>query len=392
MISIQRTTQVTIIMFVLAVFLLTACAAPLQPRFSHQGQLQDQDGLAVPDGEYDFNYRLYHALTGGTPVYEKAQTVEVTDGLFNNILNFGTEISPDVFAQLVYLEVEINGETLAPRQLLQGSPFAFSLVAGATVRGPVTIDRTFGAYEDTGSSMTIYNTDGTTTGGHGLTVLNSATVLPAEQGKPAALNVIATGQFNPPEAVGSYGARIISEGYRGSYTKSHENYYAAVFDSPLGISIIDTGACVGCTVAYNAQNIGEETIQVGDFVTAVGVQENAELGVPVMLVRKAFSSDEAVVGIALNGLSYEAVSDFYGTKTGGFNGKAGPVETSGYLSIAVQGLVKARLNGAAGPEIGKWISISDGSVAVSSAGEGLARVMGMAEEAGFIWVMFNGGR
>jgi hypothetical protein len=392
MISTQRSTKFSLILLVLTAFFLASCSGTIiRPSFSHQGQLEDQFGNTVTDGSYEFVYRLFHEATGGTSVYEKTQTVEVKDGLFNNILNFGTDISPDVFTRRVYLEVEINGEILTPRQQLQGAPFAFSLVPGATVYGPATIDRTFGTYEDTGSAMTIFNTDPTMTGGHGLTVVNNATVTTDDLGRTAALNVVAAGEYESGSYLGSYGARIVSEGYRGSYTKSPEIFYAAVFDSPAGIHIITGGACVGCTVAYNAQNAGEETIQVGDFVTAVGVREDAALGVPVMLVRKAISADEAVVGIALNAQVYEPVGELYGIKTGGFDGKEGPAESDGYLSVAVQGLVKVRLGGVSAPEIGKWITISDGKIALSKTGVGVARVMGVADEADFIWIMFNGG-
>jgi hypothetical protein len=391
MIATKRFTKVSLILLALTSFFLASCAGTIiRPSFSHQGRLEDQSGNTVPDGSYDFVYRLFHLSSGGSSVYEKAQTVEVKDGYFNNILYFGTEISPDVFTRQVYLEVEINGEILTPRQQLQGSPFAFSLVPGATVYGPVTIERTFGVYDDTGSAMTVFNTDTTTSGGHGLTVVNNALHVLGEGRIPAALNVIAAGERNAPNA-GSYGARIISEGYRGIYTKSHDNFYAAVFESEAGIALIG-GSCHGCATAYYAENAGQETIQIGDFVTAVGVREDTDLGVPIMLVRKAISSDEAVIGISQLALTYEPVGEFFGTKTGGFDVAEGPIETNGYLAVVVQGLVKARLDSTLAPGIGQWISISDGKLALSSTGEGIARVMGLAEEEGFVWVMFNGGR
>jgi hypothetical protein len=392
MIATQRFTKVSLILLALTSFFLASCAGTIiRPSFSHQGRLEDQSGNTVPDGSYDFVYRLFHVATGGSSVYEKAQTVEVKDGYFNNILYFGTEISPDVFTRQVYLEVEINGEILTPRQQLQGSPFAFSLVPGATVYGPVTIERTFGVYDDTGSAMTIYNTDITTSGGHGLTVVNSATHEVGDERKAAALNVIAAGQYVEPNR-GSYGARIVSEGFIGSYTKSHDSYLAAIFDSPIGIQLIGGGSCIGCDTAYYVENVGEETIQAGDFVTAVGVREDSGLGMPIMLVRKAISSEEAVIGIALNALAYEPVGEFYGTRTGGFTFIEGPAEPSGFLSVGVQGLFKARLDSTLAPGIGQWITISDGKLALSSTGEGIARVMGLAKEEGFVWVMFNGGR
>src|SRR5690606_15717348 len=102
---------------------------------------------------------------GGTAVYSETDTVTVENGMFTNSLGLTTTIDPTIFAQPTWLELTVDGETLVPRQRLQGSPFAFSLVSGAVVQGAQTIDRTYIGQEDTGATLTVLNNDASATGG-----------------------------------------------------------------------------------------------------------------------------------------------------------------------------------------------------------------------------------
>lgn len=386
----RRVILVTLLLVAFTALVLSACAVPeLEPRFSHQGRLQDENGVAVPDGNYTFDYRLYHTASGGTAVHTQSQSVAVTNGLFNTNVGLNQDIDPDVFAQPVYMEMSINGEVLSPRQLLQGSPFAFSLVPGATIQGNVGITRTFQTYENTGSALTVYNRDGSATGGNGLTVVNSASAPSGYRDDVAALNVIAVGATS---GGGSYGSRTLSEGYRGAHFKSTAGYYAAVFDSTAGIWVTGGGGCSGCTTSYPAENTGSEPILAGDFVVATGIREDEVLGIPIMLVRKAASGDEAIVGVATGALTYTTpATDQYGMTTGGFDGTDGPAAPGGFVTVAVQGLVKARLDSAPAPAIGQWLTLSAGDVTLASGEQPrIAQVMSEPLDGDLVWVMFNG--
>jgi hypothetical protein len=388
MIRSRRVTLVILLLFAFASLVLTACAGKLEPRFSHQGRLQDETGVSVPDGNYNFRYRLFHAASGGTAVYTQTQTVAVSNGLFNSTVGLNQNINPDLFSQPVYMELTVNGEVMTPRQLLQGSPFAFSLVPGATVQGGVPITRTFQTFANTGSAFTVLNNDGTTTGGNGATIVNRAAATGAARANVAALNVIAAGSGT---GAGSYGSRTQSEGWRGSYTKAADGYYAAVFESTSGIWI-NGGSCTGCLLSYPAANAGAEPILAGDFVTAAGVSENEALGAPILLVRKAVAGDEAIVGIATGALTYTEPSGELGVSDGGFDGADGPALSGGYLNVAVQGLVQARVGDSAAPAIGDWLTLAAGEAITASAAEQprLAQVMSERNGDGLVWVMFNG--
>ncbi len=90
-------------------------AAPI----SYQGQLQD--GSGPYDGTADMEFRLYDSLTGGSMVGASVSksNVPVSDGLFQVELDFG-----DVYDQPLWLEVEVGGHVLSPRQPITAAPMA----------------------------------------------------------------------------------------------------------------------------------------------------------------------------------------------------------------------------------------------------------------------------
>jgi len=385
------------IMIALIPLVIAGCVGipDLTSQMSHQGRLLDNTGAPVADGSYNFRYRIFHAATGGTPVYTETNTVAVSDGLFDTILGTTDVITPDIFARPSWIEIAVNGETLTPRQKLLGAPYAFSLAAGAVVQGGVPITRTFSGVANTGAAMTVWNDNPSATGGNGLFVVNQAA--PQTSGAPAvgvpvaALQAAAVGgQEDTFPYSGAYGAIILSENYRGMYAKSGKNWYAAVFDSPGGINLIGGGSCTGCALAYFAQNAGTEVIQPGDFVAALGVAVDPELNVPVLQVVKATSAADAVVGIASTAIRRAPVSNQYGVKTGGFDPRSGQTAASEYLSVVVQGLVQARV-GELQVQVGDWLVFQDGALAAAPAGSGgLARAMSTPDPDGMVWVLYNG--
>ena len=87
--------------------------------FSYQGQLLDSNGNPVA-GSRSMIFRLYDALTGGTECWSETQNVTIDNGIFNVLLGANTPIDAngDCFAGDLYLELEIGGQTLSPRELL----------------------------------------------------------------------------------------------------------------------------------------------------------------------------------------------------------------------------------------------------------------------------------
>ncbi|MCD4737668.1 MAG: hypothetical protein K8R89_00195 [Anaerolineae bacterium] len=120
---------------VLLTIALLSAGCGLNPQFTYQGRLTDENGTPL-NGDYSFTFRLYKSDTGGTALYEETKTLTVEDGLFDTevgptsiVAGIGTED----LSQPLWLEVEVDTETLTPRQRLYGAPYAFTLMPGAYI-------------------------------------------------------------------------------------------------------------------------------------------------------------------------------------------------------------------------------------------------------------------
>ncbi len=106
-----------------------AVTAAVGTAFTYQGRLND--GGIPASSDYDFQFALYDALTGGTQLGSTVnQTMAVDDGYFTTILDFGQAFQGDAR----YLEVRVRtagtGDpytTLTPRQALTPVPYALAL-------------------------------------------------------------------------------------------------------------------------------------------------------------------------------------------------------------------------------------------------------------------------
>lgn len=115
---------------------------------SYQGRLLDTNGVPVTDANVDVEFRFFDDVAGGTclwsnsdddcdgntPAATVARSVTLTDGLFSENLGDTTLGAPyaaipdTVFGNNagVYLEVEVEGETLAPRKRVVAAPYALN--------------------------------------------------------------------------------------------------------------------------------------------------------------------------------------------------------------------------------------------------------------------------
>ena len=126
-------------LFVSVLSLWMAMGAPMAlsqvpQTMSLQALLTGADGIPVSDGAYALTLRFYDTDTGGQPLWEETQQVEVAGGLFHAILGSATPLTL-AFDQPYWVGVTIGvGEELAPRLALTSS--AYSLTARATVAEP----------------------------------------------------------------------------------------------------------------------------------------------------------------------------------------------------------------------------------------------------------------
>lgn len=103
---------------------------------NYQGKLTSPGGVPVADGFHDVTFRIFDLPNGGTLLWEELRKVETVNGVFSVPLGEKAALKPDVFKQRLFLEIEIGGNKLLPRQEL-GS-VAFSVRALTMPDGSIT--------------------------------------------------------------------------------------------------------------------------------------------------------------------------------------------------------------------------------------------------------------
>lgn len=109
---------------------------PITTTFTYQGYLAESGAPA--DGQYDFDFRLFDALTGGAPIgpIVVRPNEAVSNGTFTVALDFGT-----LNGTAGWLEIKVRrvgGPSfilLTPRQRLTPAPYAMTLSPGAIING-----------------------------------------------------------------------------------------------------------------------------------------------------------------------------------------------------------------------------------------------------------------
>lgn len=97
-----------------------------------QGFVADDQGMAV-DGTEAIVFRIFDAEADGTELYSETQAVLVDQGFFTAYLGDTTSLDLALFRDnpSLFLELEVSGEVLTPRQQLATVPYAgFAAFAG----------------------------------------------------------------------------------------------------------------------------------------------------------------------------------------------------------------------------------------------------------------------
>lgn len=125
-----RTRTLLALCVLLAISSALADEVPGQVAF--QGLLLDDEGEPVT-GDVDLAFRLYDAESGGALLWsEDHDDVPVLDGVYDVALGSTASLTPDLLVGgALYLEVEVNGETLMPRQRLLAVPYALRAESAA---------------------------------------------------------------------------------------------------------------------------------------------------------------------------------------------------------------------------------------------------------------------
>lgn len=129
------------------IFMVSILLSQVPRTINYQGKLTDPDGVAI-DAPVDIDFTIYDVPSGGTALWtESHSAVTINQGLFDVIL--GSTISLELpFDDQYWLELEVDGEILSPRQPLTVVPYAFRalnadtayVISGGTVNVTVRID------------------------------------------------------------------------------------------------------------------------------------------------------------------------------------------------------------------------------------------------------------
>ncbi|MCB9284343.1 MAG: hypothetical protein H6563_09745 [Lewinellaceae bacterium] len=108
-------------------FLLSHLAFGQIPKqISYQGVLTETDGSPVSDGNFSMTFSLYTAASGGVAIWQEAELVAVTDGVFNTILGDVTPLNLD-FKNPYWLGVKVGAAAeLTPRVKLTASAYSLN--------------------------------------------------------------------------------------------------------------------------------------------------------------------------------------------------------------------------------------------------------------------------
>ena len=91
---------------------------------NYQGKMLDSDGVGITDN-LPMTFRVYDVDEGGTLLWsETISNVEISKGLFSVVLGTIDDFDTLSFARQYWLEVEVDGEILFPREQLTSTPYS----------------------------------------------------------------------------------------------------------------------------------------------------------------------------------------------------------------------------------------------------------------------------
>jgi hypothetical protein len=425
-------------------------AAPQSTAIPYAGQLNDAAGQPVADGVYDFNFSLYDAPEGGNLLWTGTQSgVKVAEGSFSASLGSGPGLPKSVFDRKeCWLAVSVRGPgeagftALEPRQLLPtDGPAAVSALScphshftdswsGSNPDWGLLLENTstgdglrayskatawnyaavFGANIATtgyGTGVYGYSTNGLgmragSGSGDGIEAVTDTT-----GGKSAVYAHSDKGNgvwAVSGSAVGVHGSSTSSYGVEGYSTSNIAGWFEGSNNAGAWIQTDDTanwiglavtgilrifnGSCQGCALAYLGQNDGTTAIEKGDLVAAAGVEVDPDTQQLVLLVRRATSADDAVIGVAVGAAAPPSEVNRSGPATVGKSG-VGVVASGEYVQVMISGLAQVRVGSdkiSVGEHLGPG---ADGAIAAADTSTSVARVLSAPDANGLAWAMVN---
>jgi hypothetical protein len=137
--NLNKNLIILVVLILLSVFAIEVKAG-FNEQINFQGKLTDSSNVAVPDGDYNMEFKLWTTSTATSTDYLKwtetctsTNKITVTNGLFSHLLGSVNSLPDDIFNQTLWLGVNIGGTStdpvwdgeMTPRKKLGAVPAAF---------------------------------------------------------------------------------------------------------------------------------------------------------------------------------------------------------------------------------------------------------------------------
>lgn len=118
----ERINFISMTALLLIVSFSVAVSAQVPRLINYQGRLTDKDGQAL-DGSYQLTFKIYDVETAGASLWEEVHTTVIIDGLFSVLLGDNQDLMLP-FDKPYFLEIQVGGETMSPRQQITSVGYA----------------------------------------------------------------------------------------------------------------------------------------------------------------------------------------------------------------------------------------------------------------------------
>ncbi|HOC91127.1 MAG TPA: tail fiber domain-containing protein [bacterium] len=295
--------KISIVVF--AVLCASAVALAAVPQLiDYQGYLMES-GAAV-NGTKSITFKLYDAASGGSQLCSTgAQTVTVTKGVFSHSIgSTGCDLSTINWDNPVYLELTVEGTTLAPRERIAGAAYSVQTKALNVIFAPsgnLSATNAQSAIEELDAEK-LAKTGGTITGSLSLTgdVTSAGTVTAATfEGDGSALTNISAGTHNHDSAYVNAGGDAMTGQLTSTVTTGTAPFVVA---STTKVTNLNADALDGLdSTAFMAASADNWVNATGDAMTGALTMSASSVG-------SVFSSTNSGAGksgsfISTNGTS-----------------------------------------------------------------------------------------
>ncbi len=90
---------------------------------SYQGFIKASNGSLLPDGTYTVIFRIYEEATGGVDLWSEEHEIYLKSGMISATLGESTSFT--FSTKMNYLEIQVNGDVMTPRQKMTSVTYAF---------------------------------------------------------------------------------------------------------------------------------------------------------------------------------------------------------------------------------------------------------------------------